>query len=91
MALSIGVTTGCKIDVGSHVVRVKAIFNPALLVLTVDDGPEITVTDKERVCLMPEVYVFAGVGATGQGNRLAFEAPRRIVIHKQSAAEAAAK
>lgn len=87
MALSIGVSAGSRIKVGGKTVHVRKILTPVLLVLTVDDGDEILVSDKERVKIMPDVFVFAGVGSPkgdgqGVGNRLAFEAPRSIAIHR---------
>lgn len=83
MALSIGVSAGSKIDVGNHCVQVKTVVHPTLFILNVDGGEDITVTDKERVKILPEVYVFAGVGGAGVGNRLAFEAPRSIAINRR--------
>lgn len=83
MALSIGVSVGSKIDVGNHRVKVKAILGPTLFLINVDGGEDITISDKERVKILEDVYVFAGVGGGGVGNRLAFEAPRSIPIHRK--------
>lgn len=83
MALSIGVTTNSKIDVGGHKVLVKSVIRPNLIILTVDGGPEITVSENERVQILPEVFVFAGIGGNGVGSRLAFEAPKSIEIHRK--------
>lgn len=87
MALSIGVSNGSLIRVGEHRVLVKAVVNSTLLVVTVDGGQDITVSDKERVEILPQVFVFAGVGNGGVGNRLAFEAPRSIPIHRKGGSD----
>jgi hypothetical protein len=53
-------------------------------VVTVDGGPDMRVSDKERIMILPDVYVFAPHGR-GQGNRdhrLAFEAPKPIRISR---------
>lgn len=71
---------GSRIRVGDSTVLVKQVVNPTLIVLTVNNGPDVVVTDRERVTLMPEVFVFAGLGRIG--SRLAFEAPKRIEIHR---------
>lgn len=83
MALSVGVKTGSKIDVNGHTVLVKTIFSPAHLVVTVDDGPEISITDQESVTILPEVKLFAGIGGRRMGYRLSFEAPQHIEIRKE--------
>jgi hypothetical protein len=63
-------------------VLVKQVVTPTLIVVSVDDGPDVAITDKERTNLLPEVFVFAGVGWDGVGSRLAFEADRSIGIHR---------
>lgn len=83
MALSLGVSVGSKIAVGQSQVTVKAVVNPTLMVVRVNDGPDVVVSDKESVEIMPGVKVFAGVGRKASGgNRLAFEAPRDISIYR---------
>jgi hypothetical protein len=80
MALSIGVSAGDRINVGGHRVRVKAIVNPMLIVLKVDDDKEFLISDKENTEILPDVRVFAGIGRRSVGNRLGFIAPKRIAI-----------
>jgi len=82
VALSIGVGTGSRVDVDGHVVKVKNVVKPNLIVLTVDGGEDIVVSDQARIEILPDVFVFAGVGSTGRGSRLAFEAPVSIPIHR---------
>jgi hypothetical protein len=83
VALSIGVRVGTKIDIAGHIVQVKGIVDTSLIVVTVDGGPDMRVSDKERITILPDVYVF--VGGRGQGHqdhRLAFEAPKLIRISR---------
>lgn len=87
MAKVIGVTSGSVINVGGeivggHKVQVKSVVKNNLIVITVDDGEEITISDQERVEIVPGVFVFAGVGANGTGYRLGFEAPKSILINR---------
>ena len=88
MALSLGVHTGDKILIGDHCLEVRAIApssDPAagdLITVAIDDGEDIVVTDRSKIKLAPEVWVFSGVGATGNRSRLAFEAPRTILIRR---------
>ena len=89
MALSIGVSVGSKIiihegvaGVPPHVLEVKALTQPNLIVVSLDGGKDILVTDKARTEILPTVFVFAGIGHSGSGgsNRIAFEAPQSIRI-----------
>lgn len=82
MALSIGVTAGSRINVAGHIVEVKAIARPNLIVLTVDEGPEMVVSDQARTEILPKVFVFSGLGQSGGTNRLAFEADKVVPIHR---------
>lgn len=82
MALSIGVSQGSRISVGKNMVRVKSVARPNLIVLSVDDGPDVVVSDQAKVEILPKVFVFVGVGRSGTGNRLALEASRDIPIHR---------
>ena len=82
MALSLGVRKGSRISVGDHCVEVKAMVPPNLIVITVDDGPEMVISDQSKTDILPNVSVFSGVGAAGNGCRLAFEAPRSITIRR---------
>lgn len=78
---------GSRISVGDHCVEVKEIVQPNLVVIAVDDGPEISVSDQSKTEILPNASVFSGVGATGNGNRPAFETPRSITITRLPQAE----
>ena len=88
IALSIGVNKKSKIRVGSSILKVRQVVSPTLIVVGLDDGPDLTVTDQQSTELMPGVTVFAGVGgrkrsiAPGSRDvvRLAFEADRSVEI-----------
>jgi hypothetical protein len=88
MALSLAVHQGLKISIGNHCLEVKAIMPPLRtdeanqIVVSVDGGEEILVTERSKTMILPEVFVFSGRGATGNTRRLAFEAPKQIVIHR---------
>jgi hypothetical protein len=76
--LSIGVSVGSRIDVGGHQVKVKSLTHPNIIVVTVDNGPELVISEDKTVEILPDVKVQSGIG----GNRLAFHAPRRIRISR---------
>lgn len=78
MALSIGVSVGSKIDVGGHTLQVKALVHPNVVVITVDRGEEIVISEGRAVEILPGVKVQSGVG----GNRLAFHAAKSIRISR---------
>lgn len=83
MALSIGVSVGDKIDINGHLLRVKSLMqDPNVIIITIDGGPEFLVTDKDQQEILPNVKVQLGIGRTGGNNRLAFDAPRTIPIHR---------
>ena len=87
MAKIIGVTSGSVINVGGHLVgghtvKVKSVVKPNVIVITIDDGADITISDQERVEIVPGVFVFAGVNSNGAGCRLGFEAARSILINR---------
>jgi hypothetical protein len=82
MALSIGVSAGSKIKVGKSMVAVQE-ANRRMVTLKVDGGPTQIITEAERTEILPQVYVFIGVGPdSGMNSRLAFEAPRSIQIDR---------
>ena len=85
MALSLGIIAGEKILIGSdpqHVVEVKAVFQSNnLIIITVDGGPDIAISDQSRTEILPGVSVFSGVGRNG--SRLAFIAPKEILIYRE--------
>jgi hypothetical protein len=76
------VRKGSRISVGDHYVDVKAMVPPNLVVIMVDDGPEMVISDQSKTDILPTVSVFSGVGAAESGNRLAFEAPRSVTIRR---------
>lgn len=78
MALSIGVSVGSKIDVGGHMLQVKALVHPNVVVVTIDRGEEVVISEGKTVEILPNVRVQSGVG----GNRLAFHAPKSIRISR---------
>lgn len=87
MALSIGVKAGSKIKVKSvrdHIVEVLNVPSHDRLVISVD-GVQFEVTDKQRVEILPRVFVFCG-SKDSRGvesyTRLAFEAPKIVRIER---------
>jgi hypothetical protein len=78
VALSIGVGVGSRIDVGGHVVQVKSLVHPNVVVITVDRGAEVVISEGQVVEILPGVKVQSGLG----GNRLAFHAPKSIRISR---------
>ncbi len=84
MALSLGVSVGDKIAVGDSVVEVRAIHAPKTMVISVNGGKEIKVSDDKvhPVEILPGVRTFVGIGPGkhSSANRLAFEAPKAIHI-----------
>lgn len=80
MALSIGVSVGSKIDIAGSILKVRALVHPNLIVVGVNDGPDIVIEAEARKEVLPNVFVFTGIGANA--NRLAFEAPRNIRISR---------
>jgi len=82
MALSIGVSVGSKIDVGGHLLQVKEIAPHNLIVISIDKGEDMVISELSRTEILPTVFVFVGVGQSGGGNRLAFEAPKTIRINR---------
>ena len=78
MALSIGVSVGSQIDIGGHLLQVKALVHPNVVVITVDRGEEIVVSEGKTVEILPGVKVQTGAG----GNRLAFHAAKSIRISR---------
>ncbi len=92
MALSIGVVAGNRIKVGQSILKVKRVIAPNEVSLSLDGGDEFIVTDAEVIEVMPEVKVFCGVGSDYESrvpncSRLAFEAPRSIIIRKEPSTE----
>lgn len=80
--MSIGVSVGSRIAIGNNVLEVRALAHPNLIVIGVDDGPDIVISEEARKEVLPEVFVQTGVGPTGTGNRLAITAPKVIRISR---------
>lgn len=78
MALSIGVSVGSKIDVGGHLLQVKALVHPNVVVVTIDRGNDIVISEGRTEDVLPGVKVQVGLG----GNRLAFHAAKSIRISR---------
>jgi hypothetical protein len=68
--------------VGDSEVYVRAIVNPTLIIVQVDGGPDIVITDQNSTQILDGVKVFAGQGKSSLGNRLAFEAHKSIPIYR---------
>ena len=82
MALSIDVSVGSRIGLDGHLLQVKALRHPNLIVLSVDKGKDVMISDRESTEILPTVFVFSGAAAHGEGNRLAFNAPKAIRISR---------
>jgi sRNA-binding carbon storage regulator CsrA len=82
MPLSLGVSVGDRIEVGDSIVKVKAIKNHKLIIVSVNGGPDISVNDNnaDAVEILPDVRLFTGLDRDGARSRLAFDAPRSIKI-----------
>lgn len=78
MALSIGISVGSKIDVGGHLLQVKSLSHPNVIIVTVDRGEDIIISEGRAVEVLPGVKVQSGSG----GNRLAFHAAKSIRISR---------
>lgn len=86
MALSLGVTDGSKIRVGSDIVEVVSVVGTAHIQVRVG-GQNHLITDCERTEILPGVFVSCGRNDDRQFggasfSRLAFEAPRSIEIKR---------
>lgn len=54
----------------------------SLIIVAVDGGHEITISDQAKTEILKKVLVFSGLGASGNASRLAFEAPKNIKIQR---------
>jgi sRNA-binding carbon storage regulator CsrA len=79
MALSLGIKVGSKIQVGDHEVLIKDLTPPSFIVVSVDGGNDIVVSERSRLEILPNVFVFS---AGENSNRLVFEAPREVLISR---------
>jgi hypothetical protein len=96
MALSLGVSEGSQIRVGTNIVTVHATrATPGTLVISVsvDGGPIIDLDELHKVALLPDVDVFVGRDPerNKQSFRLAFIAPKHIRIDRLQGPEAKAE
>jgi hypothetical protein len=74
------------IQVGDSEVKVSTVTTD-MVVVSVDGGPSQVVTDQKKTLLLPEVYASVGIGPSGVGGRLLFEAPREIrILRKEMSA-----
>jgi hypothetical protein len=86
-ALSLGVQAGSKIKIGKSVLSVLQVLNTGLQVRVFVRGRFYTISDDERVEVLPNVFIFCGVSA-GRGwnmpnkSKLAIEAPTDILIDR---------
>lgn len=84
MALSLGVKKGGVIKIGGVPLQVVSIDHQKSITVRIN-GREYVVSDKERVEILPTVFVFVGtwsvLNQSSQG-RLAFEAPRAVRIER---------
>jgi hypothetical protein len=85
VALSLGMDIGERLLIGDSSVRVKDITKGYIFTLDVD-GKEHIVADRERVQILPEVFVRSGLDRNNinaqRSGRLALEAPRSISIRR---------
>jgi hypothetical protein len=88
MALSIGVSAGDKVFVGDSIVTVRATLSTPktdIIEVSVDDGPVVQLTELSTEELLPEVRAFVGRSPRQSRGayRIAFKAPRRILINRR--------
>lgn len=85
MALAIGVTPGNKIRIGQSILHVQQVVAGEATTVSIDGGPQVLITEDKRTEILPTVFVQLGkftANAGSSSSRLAFEAPRDIVIRK---------
>lgn len=87
MALSLGVTLGSRIKIGASIISILDVIDGRTISLLAE-GKKHTITESERVEILPEVFVSCGVGNRewsenrSRFSRLAIEAPHRIRISR---------
>lgn len=84
MALSLGIKPNSKFQIGDKVMTVLDV-GPGQRALVEVDGKKMSVTDTHSTEVVPGVFVSYGPHRTSSGlssHRLAFEAPRSIVISR---------
>jgi hypothetical protein len=85
MALSLGMDIGERLIIGESTLRVTDIVQGYIFTLDVD-GKEYVVADKDRVQILPEVFVRSGLNRENiiaqRSGRLALEAPRTVSIRR---------
>ena len=80
MGLSLGVYINSQIQIGGSVLRVLRMPRPPLIVVRLDNGDDILVSDRERTEIMPGVFLSVGKIKKGFTNRLLIEAPKSVPI-----------
>ena len=84
MALSLGIKPNSKFQIGDKTMVVLDV-GPGQRALVEVDGKKMSITDTHRTEVVPNVFVSYGPHRTSSGlssHRLAFEAPRSIVISR---------
>lgn len=88
MALSLGVRKGFKWSIDRDILRVKEVVNAKTIIVTINNRTDYTITDLERIEILPDVFiqcgVVDGVFVEPGSSRLAIEAPRSIIIERVS-------
>jgi hypothetical protein len=88
MPLSLAVVKGQNILIGDHCLEVKAILaaqgpnEASPILVSMDNGEDILVTENCITEILPDVTVFSGLGKTGNRRRLAFTASKHIIIRR---------
>jgi len=85
MALSLGVSRGSKIDIGSHLLEVMSVMVDHAVRVRIN-GRSFDLTEKQRTEVAPDVFISYGRGPTqsnGPSARLAIEAPRSMEITRR--------
>ena len=88
MALVLGVREGESVFIDDRKITLQKILTPVRYKVLVEGGPHqfdaiYEITAKERVEILPDVYLSAGVDASMDHAKLAFDAPRNRVILRQ--------
>lgn len=85
MALSLGVSVGSMITIGTNALHVLDIEDGTKIKIQINADAEYTINDQERQEVLPDVFISCGVSSPTRGHRtsrLAIEAPRSIQIDR---------
>lgn len=93
MALVLSVRESESVYVGDTKITLQKILTPVRYKVLVDGGAHhfdaiYEITAKERVEILPDVFLSAGIDANMREAKLAFDAPRDRVILRQRLYEA---